>query len=92
MITMYTRDQCQYCGMAKQWLQSRNINYREVNIDQDPEARSVMIARGHRSVPQFYVQDQLLVADGWSGLSRLSTEEVIQRISQLTNPTNLGTL
>jgi glutaredoxin 3 len=81
MITVYSKTHCPYCVKAKNYLQSRNINFREVNIEEDAEAREFILEQGHRTVPQLYVGDRLLVADGWQGLSRLSTEEIMERIS-----------
>jgi glutaredoxin len=81
MITVYSKTHCPYCVNAKNYLQSRNINFREVNIEEDAEAREFILEQGHRTVPQLYVGDRLLVEGGWQGLSRLSTEEIIERIS-----------
>ena len=92
MITVYSRNQCSHCDSAKRWLESRNINYREVNIDVDPTAYAFMQAQGHRSVPQFYVGSRLLIAGGWAELQKLTADEVIDRVAQTRNTTNLGTL
>lgn len=92
MITVYSREQCSHCDSAKRWLEARNINYREVNIDVDPTARSLMQARGHRSVPQFYVGDQLLIAGGWTELSKLSAPEILDRINSINDLSTLGDL
>lgn len=89
MIRMYTRTQCAHCASAKELLTARNINFQEINIEQDPQARDFLLAQGHRSVPQFYVGKELLVSGGWTGLRGLTTEQLIDRISQITN--NLGT-
>lgn len=93
MITVYSRDNCQHCDSAKTWLRNRNINFRDVNIDQDSQARDFMVSEGHRSVPQFYVGTRLLVSGGWSGLQKLSASTVMDLVtSNNSNPTNLGTL
>jgi glutaredoxin len=95
MITMYTRTQCQFCDSAKRFLQSRNINYREVNIDVDPQAYEFMQNQGHRSVPQFYVGPRLLVPGGWAALQKLSTTEILDLVGRGPDPVNshnLGTL
>lgn len=95
MITVYSRDNCQYCDSAKTWLKNRNINFRDVNIDHDATARDFMLAQGHRSVPQFYVGPRLLVAGGWSALQKLSATTVMDLVTignENITPTNLGTL
>lgn len=92
MITIYSRNNCAHCQSAKQFLQQRNINFREVNIEQDPQAREFVQSQGHRTVPQIYVGDRLLVDGGWSALSKLSTQEILDRISEINTPINLGPL
>ena len=92
MITVYSKTHCPHCVNAKNYLQSRNIRYREVNIEQDTQAREFVMAQGHRTVPQIYLGDRLLVEGGWQGLSKLSTEEILQRIQSAPAIDNLGTL
>jgi glutaredoxin 3 len=92
MITVYSKTHCAHCINAKNYLQSRDIRYREVNIDEDAQAREFVMAQGHRTVPQLYVGEQLLVEGGWSGLSKLSTEEILQRMQSASAIDDLGTL
>ena len=89
MITVYSKNNCPYCVNAKQFLQSKNINYQEVNIENDAQARAFILEQGHKSVPQIYVGDRLLVSGGWQGLSKLTTEEILNLIDK---PNPLGTL
>lgn len=89
MITVYSKNHCPYCVNAKQFLQSKNINYKEINIENDVEAKNFIVSQGHKSVPQIYVGTQLLVTGGWQGLSQLSTEEILKRIDNINS---LGTL
>jgi len=57
-ITLYTSAVCAYCMAAKQFLRSRNLEWMEVRIDQDPEARARMVEiTGRSSVPQIFVGD-----------------------------------
>jgi glutaredoxin len=90
MITVYSKNNCPYCIHAKQYLESKNINYREVNIEQDPEARKFIMEQGHRTVPQIYVGKEIFVQGGWQGLQEMSQEDIINRLSDFNNP--LGTL
>jgi len=91
MLTIYSRTQCPHCTNAKNYLESRNINFQEINIEHDPRARDFLLAQGHRSVPQIYLGDRLLVEGGWSALSRMDTQQVLDRISEIMQP-NLGDL
>tara|TARA_X000000950_G_scaffold118699_1_gene148707 strand:- start:28 stop:213 length:186 start_codon:yes stop_codon:yes gene_type:complete len=41
--------------MAKNWLNSKGIEYKEINIEEQPEAREFVISEGHRTMPQIYI-------------------------------------
>lgn len=36
-ITIYTTNTCAYCVMVKRWLQSKGMNYNEINLDEHPD-------------------------------------------------------
>jgi len=55
-ITLYTSAVCAYCMAAKQFLRSRGLEWTELRIDQDPEARARMLdITGRSTVPQIFV-------------------------------------
>ncbi|NZA26352.1 glutaredoxin 3 [Luteimonas sp. SJ-92] len=55
-IIVYTSAVCGYCVAAKNFLKSRGLEWKEVRIDLDPQARERMVARTRRtSVPQIFV-------------------------------------
>jgi len=57
-ITLYTSAVCAYCMAAKQFLRSRHLEWSEIRIDQEPEARARMVeTTGRTSVPQIFVGD-----------------------------------
>ena len=85
MLTIYSKNNCPFCVQAKNYLQSRNINFREINIEQDPESREFIQGRGHRSVPQIYWGDKIFVEGGWAGLSKMTTEDIINEIELRTS-------
>lgn len=88
-LTVYSKTVCPYCVNAKNFLKSKNIPFVEINIEQDAEARKFITEQGHRTVPQIYLDNDLFVEGGWAGLSKLSKQEIQQRLA-LTQ--NLGTL
>lgn len=58
-VTIYTANWCPYCKRAMALLQRRGIGYREINLEDDPAARELMMARsGRRTVPQIFIGDQ----------------------------------
>jgi alkyl hydroperoxide reductase subunit F len=80
MITVYSKNQCHYCDQAKAYLKSKNINYREINIETDPEAREFVIDQGHRTMPQIYMDGKIFVKGGWQGLSKMTAEDIQSEI------------
>jgi mycoredoxin len=56
-ITMYTTSWCSDCRHAKQFLKERGVEFREVNIDESPDAEDVVLRVNDdlRKVPTFEV-------------------------------------
>jgi glutaredoxin len=83
-LIVYSKENCAFCDRAKNLLNLKNIPYTEVRVDQDPQARQFIIDRGHRTVPQIYLDDQLFVENGYSGLSQM-TEVAFQQLKEQLN-------
>ena len=58
-ILIYSSYNCGYCDRAKKLLEEKNISYREINIQDDPAEREVMLkkANGRRTVPQIFINE-----------------------------------
>ena len=56
-IVMYTTAWCGDCRRAKQFLRERKVAFREVNVDEDPDAEDLILRvnDGRRKVPTFEV-------------------------------------
>lgn len=80
MLTVYSKTTCPYCVQAKQLLESRGIEYNEILVDKDLAAREFVLERGHRSVPQLYLNGNLFVEGGFVGLRDLPLEEFNKRM------------
>jgi mycoredoxin len=52
-ITIYTTAWCGDCHRAKQFLSERGVAYREVDVDEDPDAEDLVLRvnDGRRKVP-----------------------------------------
>ena len=60
-ITVYTTDPCGYCARVKGLLSSRGIEFTEVNLTRDPEARIELARRtGLMTFPQVLVEGELV--------------------------------
>lgn len=80
ILTVYSKTMCPYCVMTKNFLKNKNINFREINIEQDADASKFVQAQGHRTVPQIYMNGRLFVEGGWDGLSKMTLEDIISEI------------
>ena len=58
-ILIYSSYNCSYCDRAKKLLEEKSINYREINIQDNPTEREVMLkkANGRRTVPQIFINE-----------------------------------
>lgn len=54
-VVVYSKTHCPGCVRVKRELSLKAVDFAEVNIDTDVEARHWLLAQGHRSVPQVYV-------------------------------------
>ena len=75
MITLYTKDNCPYCDGAKALLKSMNEEYVEMDSILD-ENRNFLVSNGHKTVPQIYFEGKLLVEGGYTGLSKLTAQQL----------------
>lgn len=52
-VTMYTTEWCSDCRRAKSFMKERGVAFREVNIEDDPEAAALVMKmnNGKRKVP-----------------------------------------
>ena len=51
MVTIYTQDPCQPCRMTKKEFVKNGIDFKEVSIAQNPEARDAVLALGYMQAP-----------------------------------------
>lgn len=57
-VIVYSKDNCPYCTMAKQLLDSHQIAYEEIRIDLDDSKREEMMRLSNRrTVPQIFIND-----------------------------------
>ena len=59
-VEIYTKAYCPYCWRAKELLESKGVEYREIAVDYGGEAREQMIERanGRTTVPQVFIREQ----------------------------------
>jgi glutaredoxin 3 len=58
-ITIYVTGWCPYCQRAKALLNSKQLVFNEIDVDEDPKSRQEMTARsGRRTVPQIFIGER----------------------------------
>jgi glutaredoxin 3 len=83
MIKVYSKENCPQCVKAKTLLKRHGYSFEEVRIDEDDAARNFLLAEGHRSVPQLYVDEMLLVEGGFAAFERMTTKQIALRIREI---------
>jgi glutaredoxin 3 len=58
-VEIYTKFLCPYCSRAKALLESKGVNFEEIDITMGGEKREEMLARapGRTTVPQIFIGD-----------------------------------
>jgi len=81
-VTIYLSDWCPYCQRAKGLLERKGAKFREINVEDDPNSRSEMVARsnGRRTVPQIFIGDTHV--GGCDELLELERDGRLDRILQ----------
>lgn len=83
-LTVYTKENCSYCMLAKSFLENNDIPFEMVDIGVNAESRDFILNEGHRSVPQIYRGDQLFVEGGYKALIDLGAEKIKLKLSSTT--------
>ena len=77
MLTVYTKNNCGFCMMAKALLNKHDMAYQEVNIEDNEDLKMFMISQVHRTMPQIYQDSELFVEGGFQGLKEHLDKETI---------------
>jgi glutaredoxin 3 len=60
-LTVYSTEPCSFCRRVKGLLESRGVEYKEVNLSKDPVGRAELARRtGMLSFPQVLLDDELI--------------------------------
>ena len=70
-IQVYSTPNCPYCVRAKALLQSKNLNFKEIDVSDDVESlQKMMKLSGLRTVPQIFINNQSI--GGFEELSQMN--------------------
>jgi glutaredoxin len=69
-ITIYSKEQCPYCDMAKNWFKSKNLEFTEHRIGTNGFTRENLLEAvpTARTVPQIIIDGKLI--GGWDDLRK----------------------
>ncbi len=71
-VLIYETGLCGFCKAAKRLLDSKNVPYKTIRVDQDSDQLEIMKQRsGRRTVPQIFVGEHHI--GGFDDLSELET-------------------
>jgi glutaredoxin len=68
MLTVYSKNNCPFCDRATALLESKEIPFQVIKMEDEPGAREFLIDQGLRSVPQIF-KDGVLLPGGFQGLA-----------------------
>jgi glutaredoxin len=80
MITLYSKPNCPYCDRAKIWLEKNGIPYNTIDVSEDTASLDFIKSQGHKTVPQIYFENKLLVEGGYTGLNKQDPETLKRQI------------
>jgi glutaredoxin 3 len=61
VVFLYTTEPCGFCRQAKTLLQTRDVDYREINLAKDPEGRAELVAlTGQMTFPQIVIGERAI--------------------------------
>ena len=73
-ITVYSTKMCPYCVMAKKYLQSRNVDFTEVDVSSDYSKALEMVKKsGQQGVPVIDIDGQIIV-----GFDRQKIDQILK--------------
>jgi len=81
-IIVYTKDYCPYCRQAKALLQSKGVEFEEINIGEDEALlEEIWSLSGRKTVPQIFVDGNPL-----GGYQELRALDASGELDGLLNP------
>lgn len=71
-IKIYTTSTCPYCEMAKKYFKSKNIEFQEINVQDNPEAAVELIEKsGQMGVPVIEIDKKIIIGFNKSAIERI---------------------
>jgi mycoredoxin len=77
-ITMYTTGWCPDCRRAKSFMKDRGVEFREVNIEEDPDAEEIVMRanNGKRKVPTLQIGERYFACSPFNPVALASELQI----------------
>lgn len=85
MILLYSKPLCPYCDGAEHYFKKNGFQYKKIDISENTQAYEFVKSKGHRTVPQIYYGDRILVEGGYDSLKNIMPSDLEKRIQQYAN-------
>ncbi|MBU5689776.1 MAG: glutaredoxin family protein [Candidatus Aenigmatarchaeota archaeon] len=70
-VKIYTTSTCPYCEMAKKYFKSKNIDFEEINVQDNPEAAVELIEKsGQMGVPVIEIDNKIIIGFNRNAIER----------------------
>lgn len=61
-VTVYSASWCAFCHMAKRYLDSKGITYKDIDVDHDPAAAQELVKKtGQAGIPVLEIGDAIII-------------------------------
>ncbi|PZQ43674.1 MAG: glutaredoxin 3 [Micavibrio aeruginosavorus] len=79
-VEIYTTKVCPYCVRAKNLLKAKDVDYTEIDVTGDDEARIALVAKsgGLRTVPQIFIGGKPI--GGYDNLAELEEKGELDKL------------
>lgn len=78
MIKVYSKPKCVQCEMTKEFLKQRNVEFEEMNVEENEEALGQIKASGWRRLPVVIVTKNNSIEYAFSGFQIDLLNELVQ--------------
>lgn len=61
-VTVYSAPWCAFCKMAKNYLDSKKVAYKDINVDEDQDAaREMVVKTGQAGIPVLFIGNETII-------------------------------
>ena len=77
-LTIYTQPGCIYCDKLKDFFNTNDIEFEEIDIMKDRDALITIKNDGFRTVPQIYQNGKIFIEGGYNRAIYLGPEKILE--------------